>query len=345
MRNILLVAALATTTIASAQSAAPEVPHVIDAHWHADLAPGDLDTAEAKSKRQKTMAELDAMNVSYLVVNGVPDAIAVWRKEFPDRVIPALLFPCENGKAPNWGRACFPGGAVFPDIGWLREEVKAGRIRALGEITAQYLGIPPDDPRLEPYFALAEEFDIPVLIHLGLGPPGAAYPSSPAAVKSPNFRATAGSPLLLEDVLLRHKRLRVSIMHAGWPLIDETIYVLYQHPQVYVDVAVLQWAIPRPAFHAALRRIVEAGYADRVMLGSDSGVSELRQGIEAIQQADYLTDEQRTAILYDNAVRFFRLQRETGEKTPCAAARTAGSPRSAVITTSRSARSRRASSP
>ncbi len=102
-----------TTTIASAQSAAPEVPHVIDAHWHADLAPGDLDTAEAKSKRQKTMAELDAMNVSYLVVNGVPDAIAVWRKEFPDRVIPALLFPCKRQSA-ELGKSLFSRGRGLP---------------------------------------------------------------------------------------------------------------------------------------------------------------------------------------------------------------------------------------
>ncbi len=284
----------------------PRVP-VIDVHWHASLAPGDLQTPQADADRHRTMSRLDALNVRYIVVNGVPDALAVWREAFPSRVIPSLLFPCEGGKAPNGGRPCFPGGAEFPDIDWLRSEIKSGRIKALGEITAQYLGIAPNDARLEPFFALAEELDVPVMIHLGLGPPGAAYPSSPAAVKSPNFRATAGRPLLLEDVLLRHKGLRVSIMHAGWPLIDETIYMLYQHPQVYVDVGVLQWAIPRPAYYAALHRLVDAGYSERIMLGSDSGLERLEEGVDAILEAEFLSSTQKEDILSRNALRFFRL--------------------------------------
>jgi hypothetical protein len=43
----------------------------------------------------------------------------------------------------------------------------------------QYSGLAPNDPGLEPYFALAEELDVPVGIHVGLGPPGAAYAESP----------------------------------------------------------------------------------------------------------------------------------------------------------------------
>lgn len=290
-----------------AQSGATVRPPVIDVHWHAALGPGDLRTPQSVASRKTTMAALDSLNVRVLFVNGVPDAIAVWREEFPDRVIPGLLFPCENGIAPNNGRPCFAAGTVFPDTAWLRTELKAHRIRFLGEVTAQYLGIAPNDLRLDSFYALAEEFDVPVAIHLGLGPPGAAYPSSPVPVKSPNFRAAAGSPLLLEDALLRHKRLRVSIMHAGWPLIDETIYMLYQHPQVYVDVGVLQWAIPRPAYLSALRRIVDAGYADRVMLGSDSGLGRLREGIAAIEGADFLTTQQKRNILCNNAARFHGL--------------------------------------
>jgi predicted TIM-barrel fold metal-dependent hydrolase len=266
-------------------------------------------TPQAKTARRDAMAALDALHVQYIVVTGVPDALAAWREEFPDRVIPSLLFPCEKGLASNFGRPCFPNGTEFPEIAWLREEIKAGRIKALGEITAQYLGIAPNDPRLEPYFALAEEFDIPVTIHLGLGPPAAAYPSNPAPVKSPNYRASAGRPLLLEEVLLRHKQLRVSMMHAGWPLIDETIFMLRQHPGLYADVAVLQSTIPRSAYYEALRKLVDAGYADRIMVGSDGGVNALREGIEAILKAPFLSDTQKNDILHNNAARFFRVNR------------------------------------
>lgn len=286
-------------------SSAP--PPSIDVHWHAALSPGEIRQPSNRANRRATVAALDSMNVRMIIVNGVPDAIAVWREEFPDRVIVGLLFPCENGIAPNAGRPCFDGGLVFPDTAWLREELRARRIGFLGEITAQYLGIPPSDARLDPYYALALEFDIPVAIHLGLGPPGAAYPSSPVGVKSPNFRAGAGSPLLLEDALLRHRGLRVSIMHAGWPLIDETIYMLYQHPQVYVDVGVLHGVIPRAAYRDAMRRLVEAGYADRIMLGSDSGLNAMRRALATLEEMEFITPEQRANIRCRNAARFYRL--------------------------------------
>ncbi len=299
---------LATVSPAlSAQTEPHRPPPSIDVHWHSTLSPSDVRRAEAVNSRRAAFAALDSMNVRLLIVNGVPDAIAVWRDEYPDRVIAGLLFPCENGIAPNGGRPCYADGAVWPDTAWLREELRAKRIGFLGEVTAQYLGIASNDARLDPYYALALEYDVPVAIHLGLGPPGAAYPSSPVGVKSPNFRASAGSPLLLEDALLRHRGLRVWIMHAGWPLIDETIYMLYQHPQVYVDVGVLHGAVPRPAYRDAVRRIVEAGYANRIMLGSDSGVNAFRRALSTLEEMEFLTPEQRENIRCRNAARFFRL--------------------------------------
>lgn len=295
----------ATPARTTAPATAP--PGVIDVHWHAALGAGDLRTPAAIAERRADMAKLDSLGVRCLIVNGVPDALAVWRDEYPDRVIPTLLFPCENGVAPNFGRPCFPGGTVFPDTSWLRGELRARRLLGLGEVTAQYLGIAPNDERLAPYYALAEEFDVPVAIHVGIGPPAAAYPESPVPVKSPNFRAAAARPLLLEEVLLRHKRLRVSVMHAGWPFISETIALLYHHPRVYADLGVLQWAIPRPSFRGAVRQLVEAGYADRLMLGSDSGIEPLRGGMLALDSMEFLTADQRRGIRCRNAARFYRL--------------------------------------
>jgi predicted TIM-barrel fold metal-dependent hydrolase len=74
-----------------------------------------------------------------------------------------------------------PGG-LSPEM--LRQEYKAGRLAGMGEIGSQLLGVAPNDPALAPYFALAAEFDVPVLIHTeGIGPP------------VPGFRTGAGSPL------------------------------------------------------------------------------------------------------------------------------------------------------
>jgi predicted TIM-barrel fold metal-dependent hydrolase len=62
-------------------------------------------------------------------------------------------------------------------------------------------------------------------------------------------------------------------------------------------------------FHRYLRRLVEAGYGERVMFGSDqmSYPDALRIAIENVESADFLTPAQKRDIFYNNAVRFLRL--------------------------------------
>lgn len=105
--------------------------------------------------------------------------------------------------------AGFGSDGTLPSIAKVRRLHAAGKLAALSEITTQYDGIAPDDPRLELYYALAEELDIPVGIHLGPGPPGTAY------FATPNHRVAAGDPLRLQPVLVRHPHLRIYAMHAG----------------------------------------------------------------------------------------------------------------------------------
>jgi predicted TIM-barrel fold metal-dependent hydrolase len=75
------------------------------------------------------------------------------------------------------------------------------------EVGLQYQGISPSDMSVDPYFALAEELDIPVGIHMGTDGSGRAN------VAMPKFRGSMGNPLLLEVVLARHPKLRLWIMH------------------------------------------------------------------------------------------------------------------------------------
>src|ERR1700712_3805952 len=151
---------------------------------------------------------------------------------------------------------------------------------------------------MEPYWALAEEFDVPVGIHMGPGPPGAVYDANPVPFKSSAFSMAASDPLLLEAVLLRHKRLRLYVMHAGWPRLEPMIALLYAHPHVYVDVAALQtpFMVPRTAYHRYLQGLVESGFAKRIMFGSDFP-NQVEAGIEAILAADFLSLEQNADIL------------------------------------------------
>ena len=272
-------------------------PPVIDMHVHSGEDP------------RAVLARHDSLNVRFAVVSALQSDLPTWSDADTGRFAIGLLFPCERGRMPNSGVACSEHGADFPDTTWLRAEVGAGRVRVLGELVPEYVGMTPSDPRLEPYWQLAEELDLPVAIHMGPGPPAAAYESSPVPYKSPNFRMTAGDPLLLEEVLLRHKRLRVYVMHAGWPRLEPMLALLYAHPNVYVDVAVLQFDVvmPRPAYLRYLHGLVESGFGKRIMFGSDFANLQAL-GIDIIREADFLTAEQKADILCKNAARFLRLR-------------------------------------
>ena len=241
---------------------------------------------------EKTLDVLERRNVTGITSGPLVDR---WRQAAPERIIPGLMFSV--GRNP-------------PPVETLRKWFEEGRYRVLGEVTNQYQGIAPDDPRFEPYLALAEELDVPVGIHMGPGPPGIAYAGAP------EYRGRLHSPLLLEEVLLRHPRLRLYVMHAGWPMIDDLLALMWAHPQVYAGVGVISYALPRAGFHSYLRRIVEAGFGNRVMFGSDQMLwpEALENAIESIETADFLTERQKRDILYDNAVRFFRLdERKTAK--------------------------------
>jgi predicted TIM-barrel fold metal-dependent hydrolase len=147
-------------------------------------------------------------------------------------------------------------------------------------------------------FALAVEFDLPVLIHSG----GTGAASS-------KFRIASGHPELLEDVLLKYPTLRLCIAHAGFPFFEEIVTILYRYPNVYVDVSAINWIIPRPMFHRYLRGLIDAGLSKRIMFGTDQMAwpETIDIAIEAIESAEFLTAEQKRDIFYNNAARFLRL--------------------------------------
>jgi len=69
---------------------------------------------------------------------------------------------------------------------------------------------------------------------------------------------------------------------------------------------------PRPAFYRWLQTLVEAGYGDRIMFGSDQMIwpGVIEPSIRAIEDAPFLSATQKRDILYENAARFLRLSAE-----------------------------------
>ncbi len=242
----------------------------------------------------ETLAQMRRFNIVAGVLAGDRDIVRKWRAADPDRFIPAANFFTDE-KPPPVARAIE-----------LEKRIASGETRVFAEITPQYRGLAPDHPSLEPFYALAERLDIPVGIHMGYGAPGGPY------WLYPKYRAALGNPLLLEDLLTRHPKMRVYVMHAGMPLTDEMIALLYSHPQVFVDISADNVAVPRPEFYTHLKRLVEAGYGKRIMFGSDQMVwpQTIEVAVDSITEAPFLSEDQKRDILYNNAARFLRLSPE-----------------------------------
>lgn len=59
--------------------------------------------------------------------------------------------------------------------------------------------------------------------------------------------------MLLEEVLVRHPKLRLFIENTGYPYRDEMIAMMTQYSQPHEDVSIISWVLPRAAFYATCR--------------------------------------------------------------------------------------------
>jgi predicted TIM-barrel fold metal-dependent hydrolase len=247
------------------------------------------------------LAEYERLNVT-AVVMGDPASVRRWKAAAPARVIMGTSFM--NSMT----------AAEYTPLEQLRTEFATGGFRVMGEIGLQYQGLSPSDMSVDRYFALAEQLDIPVGVHMGTGGSGRAN------VAMPKFRGSMGDPLLFEELLARHPKLRLWIMHAGYPMIDNLLTLLQANSHVYVDVAGLIWSYPRQEVDRYIQRIVDGGFGDRVMFGTDQLVwpKLMETSIEVIDRASYLSPQQKRDILYNNAARFLRLdpRDSTSVRTP-----------------------------
>ena len=277
MRNWFVSVLVMFAGLSHAALSAQQRGPVIDMHLHAHHIPLNLPagapppclprpcqpegaaTATPEESLRKTLEAMDRHNIVLGFLSSADLGIVQkWVAAAPGRFIasPFIEKP----------------GELTPQM--LRQEYAARRLAGMGEIGSQLTGVAPNDPALAPYFALAEEFDVPVLIHTeGIGPP------------VPGFRSAAGRPLLLEEVLVRHRNLRVFVENSGYPFLDEMIAMMYQYPQLYGDLSTITWIIPRPAFHRYVEALVRAGLANRLMFGSDQmrWPEKIDKAIEAIE--------------------------------------------------------------
>jgi len=246
-----------------------------------------LSAASDDDLRTRTIAMLRKHDV-YGLAGGSPAYVDRWLQDEPRRLLPAI-----GAGTPD----------RLPSLDDLRARHAADKLVALSELSLQYQGIAPDDPRMEPYWALAEELDIPVGIHMGPGPPGITYFASPA------YRASLSDPMRLEPVLVAHPRLRVFVVPAGYPFKESMLALMAAHPQVYAEFGFLTAGYGDREVWPYIQAFIDAGFEDRILYGTDQMVwpDLIEASIERVRHAPGLTPAQKRKFLYENAARFLRI--------------------------------------
>ncbi|WP_300422101.1 amidohydrolase family protein [uncultured Hyphomonas sp.] len=315
---LILTAALATLTSCTLLSPAygdgteerPEpVAKIIDVHRHGTWPTGDDD-----AYRSQMLSEMSQNGVRLAVISITDyDDVENWKNVAPDAFLVGVMLGCPRNLAePRYN--CFPADEGWVDIEWLRTMVEHGKIEAIHEVIPNYYGVSVGNPRYDPYFALAEEYDLPVGVHTQRGPPPKAINSMRSDPDCcPDYDPEMGNPALLRRVLERHPNLRVWIQHVGAgragsyePHWDETLALLRDYPQVNVDLSITNGPLPIELYDESLRILIEAGFEDRIMMGTDNIPTALVLG--RLESIEWLSDDQREAILYNNAERFFQLK-------------------------------------
>ena len=280
---------------------------VLNAHMHS----ARIGMSDAEYFAE-VVAEMDAAGISQTVLhlNEMSD-VEDWAQKAPDRFFAGPAFPCVS-HGPTRPRSCSWDDGDWPSIEWLRERYEDGSFTIMGELLYVYAGIEPDDDRFTPYWALAAELDIPVFVHINRGPPP-DFPSRPPGC-CPNFNADLGDPALLRPVLERHADLRIVLQHAGFPALpmlggidylDQTFALLQDYPGVYVDMTIVNSLMPVEMHEGVVRDFRDRGFIDRIVFGTDN--TEAQPIIDRIRGMDFLSEDERRAILYDNAASFLRL--------------------------------------
>jgi aminocarboxymuconate-semialdehyde decarboxylase len=179
---------------------------------------------------------------------------------------------------------------------------------------------PLDDASLQPFFATAEDLEMPVMLHPYMSmvsPPGPAVQGFHLSnvIGNPLETFVAASRLIVGGVLDRHPRLRVLLVHAGgafpyqlgrlqhaYEARSETREVARREPAAYVDRFLFDTVI---FDRRALRFLIERVGAERVLFGTD-----IPFDMADLSARDLATDVDgptAEAVLGGNALRAFGL--------------------------------------
>lgn len=179
----------------------------------------------------------------------------------------------------------------------LADFLRGGLVRGL-KLYPGYEPFYPHDRRLKVVYDLAEEFDVPVMIHSG-------------DTYIRGGRLKYSHPIEVDEVAVDHPNVNLVICHLGNPWLVDCMEVVYKNHNVYADFSGLVLGEFTDAFETYMEEqiaevILYAGEPGRFLYGSDWPICSMKSYVEFVRQLT-LTPGDRHAIMYENARRLFRL--------------------------------------
>jgi hypothetical protein len=278
---------------------------IIDVHFHARYFddygfPPPANPLTGMIPQYKTNDELRDLTFATLKKNNIVKVICAGNlKRVNDYKIVDSAMVISSLEYPDWQNTPLPDTATFIRL------FKEKKFSVFGELGLQYEGKTLADPELQPYLAICERLAIPITLHTGQSAPNTPYKKC-----CPNFTISSGKPLTVEEVLKKHPKLKIQMMHMEHPFLEEMKAIMNVYPQVYVDISPYNWVFPVEEFYSYLKPLIIAGFGKRIMYGSDQGAwpEVIPISIKNVEKAPFLTEAQKQDIFYNNAARFYGIK-------------------------------------
>jgi uncharacterized protein len=264
---------------------------IIDCHTHlnnyhdetTESLSEDLGRLQGMMRRHRI--DMALVLTSYKVVPGRPSARAVVNatRHLPNiRVIAGI----------SW--ATF--GAE--DVVELRSLLEAKAISGL-KLYPGYEPFYPADPKLTPAYLLAEEFDVPVMIHTG-------------DTYAPTGKVKFAHPLHVDEVAVDFPRVKFLICHLGNPWFRDCMEVVYKNDNVYTDISGLTLGHFTDRFEAYMRQqlkemILWGVNPNKVLYGTDWPLASMESYLDFMEELK-LPPRDKDLMLFQNAMSLFKLE-------------------------------------
>ncbi|MBU0992585.1 MAG: amidohydrolase [Proteobacteria bacterium] len=150
-----------------------------------------------------------------------------------------------------------------------------------------------NDPRLDYLYENCMERDMPLIIHIGSGPMNHEF------VGFDYFK----------KLMRRFETLRVCVPHMGLTEYNEFLYMLDDHPKMFLDTTMINTRTDffDTIYHGDTETLMK--HADRICFGSDWPIVpyHYQEAIDSVSRFGF-TEEQLNHVFYENALTFLNLK-------------------------------------